>query len=182
MTAGPLYRVFDTGPLSAFANADVLGVLKLLSVDYHCILVEPVAQELQAGSPGFPKLRHALDTDWLDRRDLASTDEVARFAEIGQRLIGRSGRNTGETAVIAWALAHPGAQVVLDDGDARRVARRFQLDVTGSVGLLIDAIKAGHLGQALALGIADELLANGRARLPFKVGGFIDWAKVEGLI
>lgn len=108
--------------------------------------------------------------------------EITFFAEIGQRLIGSNGRNVGETGVIAWALAHPGAQVVLDDGDARRVARRYQLDVIGSVGLLLEAVRSDALSESLAAGIADELLSNGRARFQFKLGGFIDWAHTQGLL
>jgi predicted nucleic acid-binding protein len=51
----------------------------------------------------------------------------------------------GEAAVIQLAIDLPGATVVLDDLKARRVARRSGIALTGSLGVLIDAKRAGKL-------------------------------------
>jgi predicted nucleic acid-binding protein len=53
--------------------------------------------------------------------------------------------DTGEAAVIQLALDLPIATVVLDDLKARRVARRSGIAVTGSLGVLLDAKRAGKL-------------------------------------
>lgn len=51
----------------------------------------------------------------------------------------------GETAVLALALETQNAVVILDDGLARRHARRLGLRLTGTLGLLLDAKSAGFI-------------------------------------
>lgn len=42
--------VFDTGPLSHFAKADWLGILKILSSDKRAVIPDIVQQELRQGA------------------------------------------------------------------------------------------------------------------------------------
>ena len=49
----------------------------------------------------------------------------------------------GEVEVLALALEHPGSILVIDDLAARRAARVLRLRLTGTLGLLIDAKRAG---------------------------------------
>jgi predicted nucleic acid-binding protein len=49
----------------------------------------------------------------------------------------------GESAVLAWALEHPGATVILDDLAAWRCARAHALEVTGTLGLVLRAHTRG---------------------------------------
>ncbi|MGZ8219183.1 DUF3368 domain-containing protein [Methylomagnum sp.] len=51
----------------------------------------------------------------------------------------------GESAVLALALESRDAVVILDDGLARRHAQRLGLRLTGTLGLLLDAKKAGYI-------------------------------------
>jgi predicted nucleic acid-binding protein len=51
--------------------------------------------------------------------------------------------DTGEAAVIQFSLDLPIATLVVDDLKARRVARRSGIAVTGSLGVLLDAKRAG---------------------------------------
>lgn len=51
----------------------------------------------------------------------------------------------GESAVIATCLHLSGAKPVLDDLVGRKCARAFGLRVIGTVGLVIDAYRRGHL-------------------------------------
>lgn len=51
----------------------------------------------------------------------------------------------GEREVIALALERRGAVVVLDDRLARNVAQRLGLRMAGTLGLLLDAKKAGRI-------------------------------------
>jgi predicted nucleic acid-binding protein len=50
---------------------------------------------------------------------------------------------SGETAVISRALSEPDAMAVLDDRAARDCARIFGVKVTGTVGVLLQAKRAG---------------------------------------
>lgn len=49
----------------------------------------------------------------------------------------------GETEAIQLALSLPAHRLLLDDADARRVARRFAIPITGSAGVLLAAAQAG---------------------------------------
>jgi len=59
----------------------------------------------------------------------------------------------GETEVLMLALESPDAIVVLDDGLARHMAEMLHLPLTGTLGLLLDAKRAGLIpavGSVLA--------------------------------
>jgi predicted nucleic acid-binding protein len=51
--------------------------------------------------------------------------------------------DSGEASVIQNALSHQVATVVIDEKLGRRMARLHELRVTGSVGILVKASKAG---------------------------------------
>ena len=51
----------------------------------------------------------------------------------------------GEKAAIALALDVPGSLLILDDEKARHAAERFHLTITGTLGILVKAKKAGLL-------------------------------------
>jgi len=51
----------------------------------------------------------------------------------------------GETEVLMLALESHDSVVVFDDALARRVAEILNLHLTGTLGLLIDAKRAGHV-------------------------------------
>jgi predicted nucleic acid-binding protein len=55
--------------------------------------------------------------------------------------------HAGERAAIALALAHPGAWVLLDDGAARKVARKLGLHVVGTLGVLVEAKRQGLVAE-----------------------------------
>ncbi len=51
----------------------------------------------------------------------------------------------GETAVLSFALAHPGLRAVVDDADARRCARTLGIPLLSTGGLLLLAKRRGQL-------------------------------------
>jgi predicted nucleic acid-binding protein len=55
--------------------------------------------------------------------------------------------DTGEAAVIEIALREGFTTVLLDDLKARRVAKLMGLNVTGSLGTLVQAKRTGHIGS-----------------------------------
>lgn len=177
-------RIFDTGPLSTFTNADMLGVLKILCEGYECVRPTAVTLELQNGCRGYPGLSKVLEAEWICEVDLDTTAELSNFVEVSKYTMrADSDRDLGETAVIGWALSHPGAQLVMDDQRARTIARdRFKLEVTGSIGILIDAVKAELVSEVMANSVADELRLSSNGRLPFREGQFMRWVRDQGVI
>lgn len=170
--------VFDTGPLSAFARADLLGVLEAVVGDRSAVVPSAVIEELERGVDRDYRIRSALDAEWLVRRRLESVSEQSAFERFATPLVSR-GRNVGDAEVLALADTIPGIAVV-DDGPARRLARRTSVRCVPTLKLLYDAICDGLLTIDLVSHMADALLAT-EYRLPFKPGGFIAWANEEGL-
>ncbi|WP_235997769.1 hypothetical protein [Nocardiopsis coralli] len=88
--------------------------------------------------------------------------------------------NVGETMLCAYAELH-GGTLVLDDKQARRTAGSYGLHVKGTLGLITDACRGGHVTVVGASMLVDELHASGM-RLPFPRGGFEGWARYKGLL
>ncbi len=49
----------------------------------------------------------------------------------------------GEREVLSWAAATPGARAILDDGAARACASALSVPVRGTLGIILDAKRAG---------------------------------------
>lgn len=120
--------VINASPLIILGRAGYLGLLPKLFTPLH--LPRGVAAEIEAGPADDPARRGVLELG-LRRVDVAVPDTL-RQQRLGQ----------GETEVIAFAMAHPGTMVVLDDKAARRVARGLDLPLTGTLGILIAAAQS----------------------------------------
>ncbi|MDE0440120.1 MAG: hypothetical protein OXJ36_17320 [bacterium] len=114
--------IFDTGPLSCFARADVLGVLKVVVGDRRAVVPEAVVTELERGVHLHSRLQTVLDADWIEHRAIATTAEAKAFARFAARLVSGD-RNVGEAAVLALAQTVP-ARAVVDDRAACALARK----------------------------------------------------------
>ncbi|MDT7857292.1 DUF3368 domain-containing protein [Rubrivirga sp. S365] len=69
------------------------------------------------------------------------------------------GLGEGESAVVSYALDHPGAETVLDDRAARACARTFGVGSRGMLGLLVLAKREGAIAGVRPY--VDALLAAG---------------------
>jgi predicted nucleic acid-binding protein len=114
--------VFDTGPLSHFAQQGWLGILRLIVGSRIAVVPDAVVAELRAGIHGRPHLQLVLDAVWIEQRELTGHDELDELANFAELLVA-DGRNRGEAAGLAYARAN-GATVIIDDGVARTVRRR----------------------------------------------------------
>jgi predicted nucleic acid-binding protein len=54
----------------------------------------------------------------------------------------------GEEEVLAWALEHPGAFVVIDDRVGRRAAQSLDLPLIGTLGIVVVARQLGMIASA----------------------------------
>lgn len=135
--------VTDASPL---LNLSLIDRLDLLETQFERVYVpEAVWDELTAGEAGLPALRSLRDDDVLS---IVPVEETEFYVEIARKL------DRGETAAIAYALNNDTDRVLLDERDARRVARRHDLEMTGVIGMLLRGAREGTVDLPAEL---DEL-------------------------
>ena len=123
---------------SALQYLHQLGLLEVLKSLYGTIGVPTaVAEELDAGRALGLSLPDPLEIGWIDL--CSPTDIDPRTRELG----------SGEAAVISALLENPQATGILDDRQARAVARSLGLTITGTLGVLVEA-RRRHIVLELA--------------------------------
>jgi uncharacterized protein len=123
--------VFNASPLILL---DFLGYASLLPQLYDVIIPPQVARELTA-KPGEPGGR-IPDQPWVQ----VQVPNAATLEQVRRELAA----DPGEEAAVALALDRS-IMVVLDDLKARAYARRANLRLTGTIGILL---RIHHLGFA----------------------------------
>jgi hypothetical protein len=110
--------VSDTSPI---LNLAVIDRLTLIQEQFTTVTIpKGVLEELRVGEnlPGSKKIVDALDEKWLQ------VEEVQDFAML--RILTRE-LDAGEAEAIALALETGAQWVVLDESEARRIAKIFSL-------------------------------------------------------
>ena len=132
--------VSDTSPL---LNLSLIHRLDLLEAQFGSITVpEAVWEELTAGEDGLDALRS------LRTRGVVSTVAVERsplYVELRRKL------DPGETAALTYAIESGADLLLLDERDARQIARRHDLQITGVIGVLLRAARNGQIDLELEL-------------------------------
>ncbi|MCS7266331.1 MAG: DUF3368 domain-containing protein [Armatimonadetes bacterium] len=123
--------VADAAPLIFLAK---LGYLELLRLNADEILVPTeVLREVMAKDDEAAKEMKKHLGSWLKECEVVRYELLRLLPDMDE----------GERAVLAQAIQEGFEKVVLDDMEARRVARRIGLKPIGTVGLLIAAHKKG---------------------------------------
>ena len=115
---------------SVVMNLAVIGRLVLLREQFGTILVpRAVMEELRLDEtlPGNSEIRQAIDDGWLQARE---AQQMALVTSL------RSELHRGEAEAIALAVELDPDWLLLDERDARRVAKSHGLRVTGVLGIL----------------------------------------------
>lgn len=121
----------NTSPLQYLHQ---LGVLHVLPDLVKTVTVPPSVQdELNTGRKLGLNLPDLQSVEWVIVRRPASSIALPLVTDLG----------SGEREVLALALETPDSVCVLDDALARQVARTLELRITGTLGILIDAKRAG---------------------------------------
>lgn len=132
--------VANTSPLQYL---HLIGAIDLLPQLYGRVVIPgAVEAELAAG--------RALGHDLPDPTTLPWV-EIRRGLPVPPLVLAIRGLGAGEREVIALALSDPGNIVILDDLEARRAAGSFGITVTGTLGVLVAAKKAGHVERVRPL-------------------------------
>lgn len=147
--------VSNTSPV---LNLAIVGRLSLLREQFGEIWIPAaVLEELRVEEdlPGCRAVREALEAGWLRVEEVK--DQA--LAHVLQRDLDR-----GEAEAIALAVQLKAERTLLDERDARRVAKSLGLSVTGVLGILL---RARHEGKLPSLREAMEEL---REKAGFRIG------------
>jgi predicted nucleic acid-binding protein len=170
---------FDATPLNHFARASHVSTLQLLVNDYRCVVPEAVLDELRRGVAAHPELSQVLDPAWLEVVSLGTLPELSVFAQYARRL-GSGPRHVGETAALAWAEVHK-AIAIIDDKTATTVGRQRDVEVHGSIWLIVNGFKEKLLSETETRQLVDAL-RDTQARFPTDGPGFFDFCRQNGLL
>ena len=124
----------DTSPLLLLTK---VGRLELLTTLYDDVVIpRAVFDEVEAKSQRDTQaIRH-----WCDQYSMSPRGTSAAYVEQLPDNLGR-----GERAAIGLSIEAGADLVVLDDREGRRVAQNKGLEVTGTVGVLIEARARGQV-------------------------------------
>lgn len=131
--------ICNTSPLQYLHQLGRLDILQRLA--NPLIVPTAVALELAEGRQRGIDVPDPNTLPWITLREPLSQAVLPLMIDLGP----------GETAVLALALESQDALVILDDGLARRYAERLNLRLTGTLGLLIDAKRAGYIDAVAPL-------------------------------
>ena len=146
--------ISDTTILIALTSAGRLWVLKKLWDSV--VLPEAVYLEIMRGLRGRDEVNKALDSGWLKVRNV----QDRRMVNLLQGDL--RGRGECECIVLAGELGID--TVLIDDKKARKIAEKAGIQVVGTLGVLVLAVKEKVLSKDDALGII-QLLAESDFRL-----------------
>ena len=125
--------VCNTSPLQYLHQ---IGQLRILPALAGSIIVPiSVQAELDAGIAKGLDLPKIENLNWIQTRAPISIKAASLITDLGP----------GESQVLMLALETPGSIALLDDGLARRVAIAREIPIKGTLGLLLDAKRAGHI-------------------------------------
>jgi hypothetical protein len=113
-----------------------IGQLSILPALVGSIIVPPsVLVELDTGIEKGLDLPQPENLRWIRIQAPISAPAVSLITDLGP----------GESQVLMLALEIPGSVALLDDALARRIAIAKGIPIKGTLGLLLDAKRAGHL-------------------------------------
>jgi len=124
--------VINTGPLIALVAA--LSDLQVLQMYRRVWVPFEVCQEIAVGGATHFAVPEFQAADWLHR-----ASEPLQIAPVLLNTL-----DVGEAAVIQLALDRAVSTVCIDEAVGRRVARLHNLSVTGSIGVLVRALREGY--------------------------------------
>jgi predicted nucleic acid-binding protein len=126
----------NASPLILLARAGLLEFLQLAGPEI--VVPSAVADEIRREGPNDPAVRALEATAWLKVVEAPPLPTVIQGWDLG----------AGESAVLAWAHAHPGTLAIVDDLAGRRCAAALRIPVRGTLGLVLIARQRGQIKAA----------------------------------
>jgi predicted nucleic acid-binding protein len=132
-------------PESWVINASPVILLAKVGLIQH---VSQLIQTLVIPQPVVTEIFGFRDRDaaaiWLEK----AGQKFVQPPVMELKQLSSAGIGAGERAVISFAAANSGFIAVLDDLEARMIARRFEIKTLGTVGVVLRLKKAGLISEA----------------------------------
>lgn len=123
--------ICNTSPIQYLYQIGLLHILPELS---EIVTIPPsVVQEISVGHEYGISLTDLDSLKWLKVKHPVSEIALPLISDLG----------SGETEVLMLGLEMKDTAVILDDLLARKIAEKLKLKLTGTLGLILDAKKAG---------------------------------------
>lgn len=126
----------NASPLIILGRAGQLGLLRAVYGNSRC--ARSRCRRGLEGSAGDPAVVALQTAGWFLRVTVPGVPAAVAAWDLGP----------GESEVLAWGLAHPGCEVILDDRLGRRCARTLGIPVRGTVGVVVLAQQQGLIPAA----------------------------------
>lgn len=123
--------ICDTSPIQYLYQLELIDIIPKLA--NQVFVPSAVVEEIKTGHSLGVNLPKLEELDWVTVRRPISELALPLVSNLGP----------GETEVSMLALEMKEAVAVLDDALARQMAETLELRLTGTLGLLLDAKKAG---------------------------------------
>jgi|SRR3989338_2179285 len=149
--------IFDNCVLSNFALSNSLNLIKRLYPNHSYITDFVAAENLKGIIKGYrelSKIKEAIRDGWIKEIVLEATEEKTIFETLSVSL------GFGEASSIAVAKVR-GFVFACDDKTARREASILGVKMTGTVGILIKAVRKRIIDPKKANGILNHMIAQG---------------------
>lgn len=131
-----MIAVANSSPLIVFAKLNCFDLLRALYTNVY--IAEEVYKEVVISGSGLPGASEVAHAGWIEARRLQNQAELAVWQE-------KYALGMGELSTILLARQiHPDV-VLLDDSNARKLAKAEGLQIQGSIGLLETLHLRGHL-------------------------------------
>ena len=140
--------VSDTTPIISLLKIDKLSLLPEM---FEEILVpEAVYKELTANSAFEEEAKIISHSSFIKIREVSNMDNV----QILQRA---TGLDKGESEAIILADEVDADLLLMDENQGRNVAKRMGINITGTIGILINAYQSGLLNRESVLSCIGDL-------------------------
>ncbi len=149
----------DSSSIIALAK---VGALELLErVFGRVIITREVEREITAGDfPEVAEIKKAIGK-WMEVVEVQS-GEYGEFESLGD----------GEKSILSYAKSSENALLILDEAEARAVAKVEGFNFTGTIGLIVFACETGRISREKAVDVVKRL-----ARSDFRMTvELYDWA------
>jgi predicted nucleic acid-binding protein len=149
--------IFDNCVLSNFALSEAVHIIRKLYENTSFVTNFVVAENMKGIIRGYSeltKIREALREGWLKEVTLEGQEEKKLFESLSVSL------GLGEASSLAVAKTR-GFIFACDDMVARREAQLLNIKLTGTLGILIKAVKRRLINQKEADRILARMIENG---------------------
>lgn len=138
--------VFDTGPLIHLNEVELLRVLKLFK---SIVVVDEVFNELNKNAALHNKIKNIKSIKLLQLN--------SKNKDISMLLVEKNNIDLAESGSISLAMQEKADVFITDDLDARTIAKNFNIEVHGTVGVIVRAFREGIIPKDMAVNKIREL-------------------------